>query len=114
MAETASSFHDVMSQIANTDVVVATRYHNVVCALMLGKPTISIAYAKKNDVLLAEMNLAEFCQHIEDLDVDLIVNQFTRLLSDRERHEADIQLANAAFQERLREQDALLVSRLLS
>ncbi len=46
-ADTASSVHDVMTQLAETDIVVATRYHNVVCALMLGKPTISIGYAKK-------------------------------------------------------------------
>jgi polysaccharide pyruvyl transferase WcaK-like protein len=114
VADTASSIHDVMAQIADADIVVATRYHNVVCALMLGKPTISIGYAKKNDALLAEMKLREFCQHIEQLDVDLLVDQFTRLLSDQARHESNIRQANMVFQERLREQDALLVSRLLS
>ncbi len=65
----ARTLHDVMAQIADTDLVVATRYHNVVCALRVGKPTISIGYAKKNDVLLAEMGLADYCQDIERLDV---------------------------------------------
>ena len=55
--ETMSSLHDLMRQIAATDVVVATRYHNVVCALKLGKPTVSVGYAEKNDVLMAEMGL---------------------------------------------------------
>ena len=49
-----------MHQMAETRIVVATRFHNVVCALKMKKPTISIGYASKNDVLLAEMGLAEF------------------------------------------------------
>jgi polysaccharide pyruvyl transferase WcaK-like protein len=113
-ADTASSVHDVMTQLSETDIVVATRYHNVVCALMLGKPTISIGYAKKNDALLADMHLHDYCQYIESLDVDLLVNQFSRLVSDRARHEPAIQSTNTAFRERLRAQDALLASRILS
>jgi polysaccharide pyruvyl transferase WcaK-like protein len=113
-ADTASSVHDVMTQLAETDIVVATRYHNVVCALMLGKPTISIGYAKKNDALLADMHLQDYCQYIESLDVNLLVNQFSRLVSDRAQHETEIRLANIAFRERLRAQDALLASRILS
>ena len=48
----ARTLHDVMQQMADTDIVVATRYHNVVCALRMSKPTISIGYAEKNDALL--------------------------------------------------------------
>jgi polysaccharide pyruvyl transferase WcaK-like protein len=113
-ADTASSVHDVETQLAETDIVVATRFHNVVCALMLGKPTISIGYAKKNDALLADMHLQDYCQYIESLDVNLLVNQFSRLVSDRARHEAEIRSANIAFRERLRAQDALLALRILS
>src|SRR5690606_20446098 len=32
-----ASLHDLMGQIGGTDVVVATRFHNIVCALKLGK-----------------------------------------------------------------------------
>jgi polysaccharide pyruvyl transferase WcaK-like protein len=81
---------------------------------MLGKPTISIGYAKKNDALLADMHLQDYCQYIESLDVNLLLNQFSRLVSDRARHEPEIQSANIAFRERLRAQDALLASRILS
>jgi len=74
---------DVMRQMADIDVAVATRFHNVVCALKMGKPTISISYAAKNDVLLAEMGLAQFCQHIERFDIERLKEQTGRLLSDR-------------------------------
>lgn len=112
-AEPTFSLHDLMRQIALTDIVVATRFHNVVCALKLGRPTISIGYAKKNDVLLADMGLGDFCQQIEQLDVDLLIEQFTALASDRKKHEQRIQEVNRAYQKRLAQQDAVLASRLL-
>ena len=113
VTEPAHSLHDVMAQIADTDLVVATRYHNVVCALKLGRPTLSIGYADKNDVLLQEMGLGDFCQHIENLDVNLLIEQFRRLAADRKRYEIKISKTNAKFAESLRTQVAVLLSRYL-
>jgi polysaccharide pyruvyl transferase WcaK-like protein len=112
VAEPIVSLHDVMRQIALTDIVVATRFHNVVCALKLGRPTISIGYADKNDALLADMGLGDFCQHIEGLDVDLLIKQFITLADKREEYEERIWEANRAYQQRLAQQDALLASKL--
>ena len=56
------TFADLTSAMAPVGTVVATRYHNVMCALKLAKPTISIGYAQKNLSLMADMGLAEFCQ----------------------------------------------------
>jgi polysaccharide pyruvyl transferase WcaK-like protein len=106
----AQTLHDVMQQIADTDLVVATRYHNVVCALRVGKPTISIGYAQKNDVLLAEMGLAGYCQDIERLDVARLEMQTRRLISERAALEDRIRQAGARFQSRLREQEELIAS----
>ena len=113
IAEPAHSLRDVMAQISETDLVVATRYHNVVCALKLGRPTLSIGYARKNDALLQEMGLSDFCQHIERLDVDLLIQQFRKLAAGRKAYEERICETNAAFAESLQNQNALLLSRYL-
>jgi polysaccharide pyruvyl transferase WcaK-like protein len=110
--EPMSSLHDLMRQIAETDVVVATRYHNVVCALKLGKPTVSIGYAEKNDVLMAERGLGGFCQHIERLSLDRLIEQFDQLIGERWRYEVGIGQANLAGLQRLEHQDQLLAARL--
>ena len=104
----AQTLHDVMQQMADTDIVVATRYHNVVCALRTGKPTISIGYAAKNDALLAEVGLAEFCQHVERLDLELLKTQTAQLIAERATFESKLRDALARIQTRLREQEALL------
>jgi polysaccharide pyruvyl transferase WcaK-like protein len=106
----ARTLHDVMQQMADTDLVVATRYHNVVCALRVGKPTISIGYSEKNDALLREVGLGEFCQHIEHLDVELLKAQTARLMSQRATFERQLREAQAQIQTRLQEQEDLLAA----
>ena len=113
LAEPMSSLHDLMRQIGETDVVVATRFHNVVCALKLCRPTVSIGYAEKFDDLMADMGVGCFCQHVESLDVDLLIEQFERLTTDRLCHENSIRRTNLLYQERLDLQDELLAIRLL-
>ena len=105
VAEPMRSLHDLMRQMAGTDVIVATRYHNIVCALRLGKPLVSLGYAKKNDVLMSEMGVGRFCQHIERLDLDLLIEQFTQLVAQRQGYEDGIRRANLAYQERLDRQE---------
>jgi polysaccharide pyruvyl transferase WcaK-like protein len=78
-AASVSSLDELMRQMSAVDTVVATRYHNVLCALKLSKPTMSLGYAPKNDVLMADMGLAEFCQPVRDFDVDRLIEQFTAL-----------------------------------
>jgi len=108
LADPVDSLDDVMSQLAAVDTVVATRYHNVLCALKLGKPTLSIGYAAKNDVLMAEMGLGEFCQSARSVDVDLLIEQFTALESRREQLRHAMTVTNQENVRRLKQQFAVL------
>ena len=56
-AERVTSYAELSQAMAPAGIVVATRYHNVICALQLGKPTISLGYAKKNVVVMGDMGL---------------------------------------------------------
>jgi polysaccharide pyruvyl transferase WcaK-like protein len=71
-----STMDKLLREMARVDSVVASRYHNVLAAVKLGKPTVAVGYAAKSDALMAEMGLAEFCQSIRELDVDRLVKQF--------------------------------------
>jgi polysaccharide pyruvyl transferase WcaK-like protein len=106
------TLHDLMQQIAETDVVVATRYHNVVCALKLGRPVISIGYAEKNDALMAGVGLDRFCQAIETLDVDRLIRQFTELTADADILRRWLRTVQPTYLVRLRDQENVLDARL--
>ena len=105
IAESVSSLDELMHQIASVDTVVASRYHNVLCALKLAKPTLSVGYSAKFGVLMTEMGLAEFCQSARSLDVDRLIEQFTELESRsaqlrqmmKERNAVNMQLLDQQF-----------------
>lgn len=102
------TFEDQMKEMATVGTVVASRYHNVVCALLLGKPTVSLGYSKKHLSLMAEMGLSDFCQNADSLDDELLIKQFTMV---RQRAEELRPKVSACCEEKavkLREQFALL------
>lgn len=105
-----NSLSDVMGQMALTDIVVATRFHNIVCALKMCRPTISLGYARKNDVLMEEMGLGEYCQHIETFDVETLVAQFSQQVAAREKHEHTISARLVELGAQITRQDACLLS----
>jgi polysaccharide pyruvyl transferase WcaK-like protein len=81
IAEPVPDLDELMRQIASVDTVVASRYHNVLYALKLAKPTLAVGYAAKFGALMAEMGLAEFGQSADSVDVDRLIEQFTDLES---------------------------------
>ncbi|MGC7096176.1 polysaccharide pyruvyl transferase family protein [Amycolatopsis lurida] len=78
-APETSTLAEVMRAMSTVETVVATRYHNVLCALKLAKPTLSLGYARKNDVLMAQLGLGEFCQSVRDIEVGDLIGRFTEL-----------------------------------
>ena len=84
-AERVTSYAELRRAMAPVGTVVATRYHNVICALQLSKPTISLGYAEKNVVLMEDMGLPEFCQHADSIDVGKLIEQFTKLESNADQ-----------------------------
>jgi polysaccharide pyruvyl transferase WcaK-like protein len=107
VAEPTVSFTDVMREMSSCGSVIAIRYHNLVAALRLSKPTISISYSPKHDVLMTEFGLPGFSQPVNTLDVDMLIRQFTDLRSRsqelrqamKERNAANERLLDAQFAE---------------
>lgn len=77
--EDISSVADLLAQLALTDVVVAPRFHNLILALMLNKPVLSISYDPKGNALLEAVGLGRYSQPIDNLKVDALVDQFIEL-----------------------------------
>jgi polysaccharide pyruvyl transferase WcaK-like protein len=75
----AGSFEELLSQLATTKVVVASRFHNLLLALLLGKPALAISFHEKDDALMTAVGLQEFRQDIANLDVSTLIEQFVRL-----------------------------------
>ncbi|MEU6762257.1 polysaccharide pyruvyl transferase family protein [Streptomyces sp. NPDC046853] len=80
-ADTAS-LDDLMKEMAAADTVVATRYHNLICAMKVGTPTLAVSYSAKSDVLMDRMGLGTYCHPAREVDADRLLEQFRALERD--------------------------------
>ncbi|MEY9988417.1 polysaccharide pyruvyl transferase WcaK-like protein [Streptomyces sp. V4I8] len=78
-APEVASLADLMKEMAAADTVVATRYHNLICALKVGAPTLALSYAAKSDALMDRMGLAAYCHPAREVDADRLLEQFREL-----------------------------------
>ena len=106
-AERVSSYAELIQLITPVGTVVATRYHNVMCALKLRKPTISLGYSRKFVALMTEMGVAEFNQFADSFEVEQLIEQFQTVKKRHaelqqqmaERNEANRHALDAQFAE---------------
>src|SRR5262249_26981441 len=73
--EPIRSLDELLSQIAATDIVVATRFHNVLLALLCEKPVISISFHHKCASLMNAMGLSGYCMDINNLNADELMEK---------------------------------------
>ena len=73
------SVQDLLSQIAATDIIVATRFHNVLLALLCNKPVVSISFHHKCESLMSAMGLSAYCLDINTLKADNLIEKFSEL-----------------------------------
>jgi polysaccharide pyruvyl transferase WcaK-like protein len=78
------SVEDVLAGLAATDIVVATRFHNVLLALLLNKPAIAISFHHKCSSLMHQMGLSRYCHEIDQIDANRLIEQFLELEQNRE------------------------------
>jgi polysaccharide pyruvyl transferase WcaK-like protein len=106
----ARSVDEVLEQLSGVDFVVASRFHTVLLSLLLGKLVVSISYNEKNDVLLRQMGLGEFCQAIADFEVSKVIAQFVDLQAREGQLRPAIAGKIASYREELKRQYDLLLA----
>jgi polysaccharide pyruvyl transferase WcaK-like protein len=106
--EPVRSVKDLLSQIASTDIVVATRFHNVVFALLCEKPVIAISFHHKCESLMAAMGLSDYCLDINDLKADQLIEKIRDIKMNAAKLKLFIREKNEQFRKALEEQYELI------
>jgi len=112
--EPIESLDDLLKQLAATDVVVATRFHNVLLALLLNKPVIAISFHHKCASLMSQMGLSEYCQDIDRLSSVRLIEQFSQLRQSSDSVKRMIMEEVRACRDALDEQYAVILSEICS
>ena len=104
VAEPVTTFRQIMESMEPLGAIIATRFHNLIAALKLAKPTIAIGYSVKHRDLMADAGLAEFSHPVDAFDLGALVEQ----LHDMERRAETLRRSlcshNAALAEELERQ----------
>jgi polysaccharide pyruvyl transferase WcaK-like protein len=103
------SSSDLLHELGSMTIVVAPRYHNLLLALVSGKPAISLSYHEKNDALLARCGLREFAHNIDELDQVKLTTQLTQLRKEIELRSELVRAGVERCRNELDEQYALLL-----
>jgi polysaccharide pyruvyl transferase WcaK-like protein len=80
-----STLWDYMAQVVDLDAVVASRFHNVLCALKCGVPTIAVGYGNKHRVLMERFGVGRFSHDIRAMDVDELERSLNAALAEGRR-----------------------------
>jgi polysaccharide pyruvyl transferase WcaK-like protein len=108
-----SSYAELMEYMNGCGAIVATRYHNVMCALKLCKPTIALGYSRKFESLIGDFGLGDFNMYADRIDSDKLTEMFRHLDKRRAEVTGLMKQQNAANHRALDEQFALLATVLL-
>jgi len=85
LAGRINSFEDLIAVIDSLDIVVATRYHGTLFALLRHKPVLSIAYQRKSVDLMTQLGQTMYAMDIDQLTLETMRERFLAL----ERHGAE-------------------------
>jgi polysaccharide pyruvyl transferase WcaK-like protein len=98
------SVNDVMQQIAQVNLVVASRLHGVLLSHVLGKPVLGISYDQKVDALLRELGQQNYCVDIGTFEVTRLKALFTSMESKLENLTQQIEKKEKEYQQLLEHQ----------
>lgn len=103
------SVQELMANLAQTDLVVATRFHATVLPLQLNIPVLGICYYRKAQELLEDVGLGDFQVPLDALDPDVLIGKY-RTLSRHVRNGAiELSQSMARYRQALDEQYEIIV-----
>ena len=106
--EPVASVMDVLSQIAATDLVIATRFHSIVFGFLCGKPVISISFHHKCESMMAMMGMSDYCLEMVGLKADQLIDTLRRLEANAHTLEPSVREGISAFRQALDRQYDIL------
>jgi len=106
--EGSTTVEELIAQIAEVDVVISPRFHNLVLALMMKIPVISLSYDSKNDQLLEGFGLNECRQLLYELDLHKLIRQLGGLETQFSEVKPRIETTLQEYRRYLDEQYAMI------
>ncbi len=109
-----TSVESLLAQFADTDFVLATRFHNIIFALLNDKPVLSISFHSKCASLMRDFSLSEYCVQIDQLEINELIGKILYVQDNWRQVTALIANRKEDFRLPLEEQYQRIASLLIS
>jgi polysaccharide pyruvyl transferase WcaK-like protein len=99
-----ATVEDLLCQLSQTTLVLASRFHNVLLAQHVGKPVLALSYQAKIDALMADTGQGQYCLPIADFEVEALKQRIVQLEAHLEQSTRQIAARRQIYQAQLAEQ----------
>lgn len=100
----ADSVYGLMKVYAAADVIIATRFHGTLLALLAERPVLGICYYRKTRDLLKEMGQEDYAVDLDGLEATDLLKRFKALVADYGGVSAKIRQRNEEYRAQLHAQ----------
>jgi polysaccharide pyruvyl transferase WcaK-like protein len=100
----AQSLDDLMIQISELDLVVASRFHCILLSQLIDKPVLALSFNSKIDLLMVDRGQADYCLQIDKFDAETLKKRFSTLAANREIIKQQLAERTQEYREALNEQ----------
>jgi polysaccharide pyruvyl transferase WcaK-like protein len=107
--EPISSVEQLLDQIAGTELVIATRFHNALLSLLCNKPVIAVSFHHKCASLMNSIGLEEYCLDINNLKGDDLIEKVLSAEANADGIKALLESRADLFRQALDEQYELIL-----
>jgi polysaccharide pyruvyl transferase WcaK-like protein len=108
IAKPAMTVKELLRQVGETEVVISPRYHNLVVALLQGKPVIALSDHAKLDSLATDFGLARYRISLGGLHLDDLINKFNQLQNDAPQLRRYVRARSGEYRQAVTEQYAII------
>jgi polysaccharide pyruvyl transferase WcaK-like protein len=106
IAHDTTTVEDLLALLVQLDVVVASRLHGVILAMVAARPVLAISYDRKVDRVMQDFDLQHFTTPISTFEPEAVVALLPRALDQRHAIEARLTEQVGVYRARLQEQYA--------
>ena len=104
----SKSIVELMSYMRHVDFLIASRYHNIVAAMLTETPVISIGYGPKHTELMIAMGLEQFVQAADRIDDARLREQCSQLERSAAKISSQARRTKVEFQDLVNQQWSIL------
>lgn len=104
---------ELISQLTDVNLVIASRLHSVLLATLMNKPTIALAYHFKLDMVMQEIGQKDYCLRIDCFDVEELKQKFVLMEENYKTIQAQLAHHTQRCRARLDEQYKFIFEELI-